>query len=56
MSQSGCSVGIAVLALDGPDAGLIFFEGVDVDHPVEDYGMESSAGGVAGFLGDDGSS
>jgi len=40
-----------MLALDRPDAGLIFFEWVDVNHPVEDYGMEGSSGGIAGFLG-----
>jgi len=50
------SVSIAVLALDRPDAGLIFFERVDVHHPVEDYGMEGSTRGIAGFLGGDRSS
>ena len=41
---------VAVLALDGPDVGLIFFERVDVNHPVEDYGKEDSTRGVARFL------
>jgi hypothetical protein len=39
-----------MLALDGPDAGLIFFERVELHHPVEDYGMESSTRGVTGLL------
>ena len=47
---------VAVLAFDRPDAGLIFFERVDVHHPVEDYGMESSTRGIAGFLRGDRSS
>ena len=43
-------IGLAVLALDRPDACLIFFERIDVDHPVEDDGAKSSAGRVASLL------
>ena len=32
---------------------MIFFEGIDVHHPIEDHGMEGSTGGVARFLSDD---
>jgi len=32
--QATRSVCIAVLALDRPDAGLIFFEWIDVHHPI----------------------
>jgi hypothetical protein len=46
----GCLVSVAVLALDRPDIRLIFFEWIDVHHPVEDYRMEGSAGGIASFL------
>ncbi len=39
--------------LVGPDFGRVGFEGVDVDHPVEDDGNEVAAGGVASlFRGD----
>ena len=41
---------VGVLTLDGPDARLISFEGVDVDHPVEDHGIELSSGCIAGLL------
>jgi len=46
-------VHLAVLmaAVDGPDFGFVFFERVDVDHPVEDDGMELAAVGVAVFFG-----
>ena len=44
------SVAVAVLALNRKNIRLVFFERVDVHHPVEDYGMEGSARGVAGFL------
>ena len=47
---------VAVLTADRPDARLIFFEWVDVHHPVENYGMKSSPRGIAGFLGGDRSS
>ena len=44
------SVSVPVLAVDGPDTRLIFLEGIDVHHPVEDDRDERSAGGVTGFL------
>jgi hypothetical protein len=43
-------VGVAVLAFDGPYARLVFLEGVDVHHPVEDHGMERAARRGAGLL------
>jgi hypothetical protein len=42
-----------MLAVDRPDACLIFFERIDVHHPVEDYGMEDSTRGVARRLRSD---
>jgi len=44
------SVRVAVLTFHGPDAGLIFLERINVDHPVEDDGMEGSARSVAALL------
>ena len=46
-----CLVGLAVLPVDGPDAGLIFFERIEVDHPVKNDWVKSSAGRGAGFFG-----
>src|ERR1700674_4187650 len=48
--KSSALIRVAVLAADRPDSGLIFFERVDVNHPVEYHGMEGSTGGIAGFL------
>src|SRR5579862_4344403 len=42
-----------MLPADRPDTRLILFERIDVDHPVEDHRMESSAGGVTGRFGGD---
>src|SRR5579872_3598922 len=46
---------ISVLAVHRPDICLIFFERVEVNHPVEDDGMKCSSGRVARILGGDGS-
>ena len=39
------------LVLHGPDVGGIVLEGVNVDHPAEDAGLERASGSFAGFLG-----
>lgn len=43
-------MGVRVLAIDRPDAGLIFLEWIDVHHPIENYREERATSGVAGFL------
>src|SRR5450432_2793714 len=55
-APASCLIRVAVLSVHGPDAGLIFFEGIEMHHPVEDYGVESSAGSVTRFSRGDGSS
>jgi hypothetical protein len=44
------SIGVAVLALHRPNARLIFLEGINMNHPIEDHRMERSSGGGASFL------
>ena len=46
---------VTVLAFDRPDVVLVFLEGVDMDHPVEDHREKGSVGSVAGFPSGDGS-
>jgi len=43
-------VGVAVLAFHRPDARLIFFERVDMHHPVEDNWNELPTRCVTSFL------
>jgi hypothetical protein len=49
------SVLVLVLPFDRPDFRFVFLQWIDVDHPVEDYGMELSAGGGTFGFGGDGS-
>jgi len=50
MSARATLISVTMLALDRPDARLIFLEGIQMHHPVEDHGKEPATGCIAGFL------